>query len=124
MSWFPWFTKQLRDIARHHLQRERPGHTLQSAALVHEPYLRLVYQRRFDTENRAHFLVVASRLMRQILGRLRPQPRRSQSRRGPHRQTGHFDCAAAGARRGRGCIGRRPETFLPDWTDSQAASSR
>ena len=59
--------KQLRDIARHHLQRERPGHTLQSAALVHEAYLRLVDQRPFDTENRAHFLAVASRLMRQIL---------------------------------------------------------
>jgi hypothetical protein len=32
----PLVYKQLRDIARHHLQRERPGHTLQSAALVHE----------------------------------------------------------------------------------------
>jgi RNA polymerase sigma-70 factor, ECF subfamily len=40
---------------------------LQSAALVHEAYLRLVDQRPFDTENRAHFLAVASRLMRQIL---------------------------------------------------------
>jgi len=59
--------QQLRDIARHHLQRERPGHTLQSAALVHEAYLRLTDQRPFDTENRAHFLAVASRLMRQIL---------------------------------------------------------
>jgi len=59
--------KELRDIARHHLRRERPGHTLQSAALVHEAYLRLVDQRPFDTENRAHFLAVASRLMRQIL---------------------------------------------------------
>jgi RNA polymerase sigma factor (TIGR02999 family) len=63
----PLVYKQLRDIARHHLQRERPGHTLQSAALVHEAYLRLVDQRPFDTENRAHFLAVASRLMRQIL---------------------------------------------------------
>jgi RNA polymerase sigma factor (TIGR02999 family) len=63
----PLVYKQLRDIARHHLQRERPGHTLQSAALVHEAYLRLVDQRPFDSENRAHFLAVASRLMRQIL---------------------------------------------------------
>jgi RNA polymerase sigma factor (TIGR02999 family) len=63
----PLVYQQLRDIARHHLQRERPGHTLQSAALVHEAYLRLVNQRPFDTENRAHFLAVASRLMRQIL---------------------------------------------------------
>jgi RNA polymerase sigma factor (TIGR02999 family) len=63
----PIVYKELRDIARHHLQRERPGHTLQSAALVHEVYLRLLDQRPFDTENRAHFLAVASRLMRQIL---------------------------------------------------------
>jgi RNA polymerase sigma factor (TIGR02999 family) len=58
---------QLRDIARQQLRRERPGHTLQSAALVHEAYLRLIDQRPFDTDNRAHFLAVASRLMRQIL---------------------------------------------------------
>ena len=63
----PLVYKELRDIARHQLQRERPGHTLQSAALVHEAYLRLVDQRPFDTENRAHFLAIASRLMRQIL---------------------------------------------------------
>jgi len=63
----PLVYNELRDIARYHLQRERPGHTLQSAALVHEAYLRLLDQRPFDTENRAHFLAVASRLMRQIL---------------------------------------------------------
>jgi RNA polymerase sigma factor (TIGR02999 family) len=63
----PLVYKELRDIARYHLQRERPGHTLQSAALVHEAYLRLIDQRPFDTDNRAHFLAVASRLMRQIL---------------------------------------------------------
>ena len=63
----PLVYKELRDIARYHLQRERPGHTLQSAALVHEAYLRLLDQRPFDTDNRAHFLAVASRLMRQIL---------------------------------------------------------
>ena len=63
----PLLYKELRDIARHQLQKERPGHTLQSAALVHEAYVRLVGQRPFDTENRAHFLAIASRLMRQIL---------------------------------------------------------
>jgi len=63
----PLVYKELREIARYHLQRERPGHTLQSAALVHEAYLRLVDQRPFDTKDRAHFLAVASRLMRQIL---------------------------------------------------------
>jgi len=63
----PLLYKELRDIARYHLQRERPGHTLQSAGLVHEAYLRLLNQKPFETENRAHFLAVASRLMRQIL---------------------------------------------------------
>jgi RNA polymerase sigma factor (TIGR02999 family) len=63
----PLVYKELRDIARYHLQRERPGHTLQSAALVNEAYLRLVEQRPFDTNSRGHFLAVASRLMRQIL---------------------------------------------------------
>ena len=63
----PLVYKELRNVARHHLQRERPGHTLQSAALVHEAYIRLLDQRPFETENRAHFLAVASRLMRQIL---------------------------------------------------------
>jgi RNA polymerase sigma factor (TIGR02999 family) len=63
----PLVYKELREIARYHLQRERPGHTLQSAALVNEAYLRLLDQKPFDTENRAHFLAVTSRLMRQIL---------------------------------------------------------
>lgn len=63
----PLVYKELRDIARFHLQRERPGHTLQSAALVHEAFLRLIGQKPFDAENRAHFLAIASRLMRQVL---------------------------------------------------------
>jgi RNA polymerase sigma-70 factor (ECF subfamily) len=58
---------ELRRIARRHLRRERPDHTLQSTALVHEAYLRLIRQGPADVENRAHFLAVASRLMRQIL---------------------------------------------------------
>jgi len=63
----PLVYKELNEIARYHLRRERPDHTLQSAALVHEAYLRLLDQRPFATDNRAHFLAVASRLMRQIL---------------------------------------------------------
>ena len=64
----PLVYKELREIAHYHLQRERPGHTLQSAALVHEAYLRLADQKKpFEADNRAHFLAVASRLMRQIL---------------------------------------------------------
>src|SRR5262249_54732976 len=63
----PLVYEELRQIARRQLQGERPGHTLQSAALVHEAYLRLIEQRPFDTRDRAHFLAVAARLMRQVL---------------------------------------------------------
>lgn len=63
----PLIYSELRGLARLQLNRERPGHTLQSAALVHEAYLRLLGQTPFDTEDRTHFLMVAARLMRQIL---------------------------------------------------------
>lgn len=63
----PLVYEELRRIAQHHLRQERPDHTLQSTALVHEAYLRLMKQEPAEVENRAHFLAVASRLMRQIL---------------------------------------------------------
>jgi RNA polymerase sigma factor (TIGR02999 family) len=63
----PMVYGELRRIAQHHLRQERPDHTLQSTALVHEAYLRLMKQGPAEIENRAHFLGVASRLMRQIL---------------------------------------------------------
>jgi RNA polymerase sigma factor (TIGR02999 family) len=58
---------ELRQRAAAHLRRERPGHTLQPTALVHEAYLRLVDQRETDWKNRAQFLAVASQMMRRIL---------------------------------------------------------
>jgi len=63
----PLVYQELRFIAQHHLRQERQDHTLQSTALVHEAYLRLMKQRPADIENRVHFLSVASQLMRQIL---------------------------------------------------------
>jgi RNA polymerase sigma factor (TIGR02999 family) len=63
----PLVYQELRRIARHHLRQERPDHTLQSTALVHEAYLRLTKQGPAEVANRAHFLAVASQLMRQIL---------------------------------------------------------
>lgn len=63
----PLVYSELRRIAQHHLRQERRDHTLQSTALVHEAYLRLMKQGPAPIENRAHFLAVASRLMRQIL---------------------------------------------------------
>jgi RNA polymerase sigma-70 factor (ECF subfamily) len=61
----PIVYRELRRLAHYYLRSERPDHTLQSTALVHEAYLRLADQN--APENRAHFIAVASRLMRQIL---------------------------------------------------------
>jgi RNA polymerase sigma factor (TIGR02999 family) len=58
---------ELRRLAHNYLRKERPDHTLQSAALVHEAYLRLMKQQPMHFENRAHFFAVSAQLMRQIL---------------------------------------------------------
>ena len=58
---------ELRRLARSLMRRERPGHTLQPTALVHEAYLKLFDQRHATWENRAHFFGVAARAMREIL---------------------------------------------------------
>ena len=58
---------ELRRLAHHQLRRERPGHTLQTTALVHEVYLRLLEQRNLGPEDRTRLLAVAARLMRYIL---------------------------------------------------------
>jgi len=62
----PLVYKELRRLAHYYLRSERPDHTLQSTALVHEAYLRMVGAETIP-QNRAHFIAVASRLMRQIL---------------------------------------------------------
>jgi RNA polymerase sigma factor (TIGR02999 family) len=63
----PMVYLELRKIADGYLRRERPGHTLQPTALVHELYARLLGQEQPDYRNRAHFLGVAAQVMRQIL---------------------------------------------------------
>lgn len=63
----PLVCADLRKLAHRHLQKQRPDHTLQSAALVHEAYLRLAKQERVRFENRAHFFAVLARIMRQIV---------------------------------------------------------
>ena len=65
-SLIPLVYDELRRLARYHLNRERPDHTLQSTALVNEAYLRLT-GKNLRIENRAHFFAIASQLMRQIL---------------------------------------------------------
>jgi len=64
---FPLVYKELRRIAHYHLQSERSDHSLQSTALVHEAYLRLLGGQAAALQNRAHFMAVASRAMRQVL---------------------------------------------------------
>ena len=63
----PLVYAELRLIAGRHLSRESPGHTLQSTALVHEAYLRMIDQRRVQWQNRAQFFGIAAQMMRRIL---------------------------------------------------------
>ena len=58
---------QLRELARGFLRQERPGHTLQATAMVHEAYGRLVDTSRVDWRGRTHFLCVAAQAMRRLL---------------------------------------------------------
>jgi RNA polymerase sigma factor (TIGR02999 family) len=63
----PLVYAELRRMAARQLRTERPDHTLQPTALVHEAYLRLVDQRQVDWQGRAHFFGVAAQVMRRIL---------------------------------------------------------
>jgi RNA polymerase sigma factor (TIGR02999 family) len=63
----PLVERELRRLARHHMRRESPAHTLQTTALVNELYLKLVDQTHARWQSRAHFFAVAAQLMRRIL---------------------------------------------------------
>jgi RNA polymerase sigma factor (TIGR02999 family) len=63
----PLVYSELRRLAQHHLRGERSDHTLQSTALVHEAYLRMVKPGSLRIESRGHFFALASQLMREIL---------------------------------------------------------
>jgi RNA polymerase sigma factor (TIGR02999 family) len=58
---------ELHRLAHYYLRGERPGHTLQTTALINEAYLRLMQQGPFQTQNRGQFVALAANLMRQIL---------------------------------------------------------
>jgi RNA polymerase sigma factor (TIGR02999 family) len=66
-DFLPEVYDELRSLAAAYLNRERPEHTLQPTALVHEAYLRLLDQRTVNWQNRAHFLGIAARIMRRVL---------------------------------------------------------
>jgi RNA polymerase sigma factor (TIGR02999 family) len=63
----PLVYDQLRLAARRYMAHERPGHTLQTTALINETYLRLVNIRQVKWQNRAHFFAICAQLMRRIL---------------------------------------------------------
>lgn len=63
----PALYAELRELAASYLRKERPNHTLQPTALVHESYLRLVSQHTVNWDNRLQFLSIAARMMRRIL---------------------------------------------------------
>ena len=63
----PLIYEELRKMARRHMGQQNPGHTLQTTALIHEAYLRMVKQKEKHFQNRAHFFGVAAQAMRHIL---------------------------------------------------------
>ncbi len=89
----PLVYEGLRQLAGRYLSQERPGHTLQPTALVHEAYLQLVDQRQVRWQNRAHFFGVAATLMRRIL--MEHARNRQAAKRGGSAQKVSLDEAAA-----------------------------
>ncbi len=63
----PLVYEELRRLAHHYMGRERPGHTLQTTALVNEAYVRLIDWKNVHWQSRAHFFGVSAQLMRRIL---------------------------------------------------------
>ena len=63
----PLVYEELRRLAAHYMRGERPGHTLQTSALVNEAYLRLVGHEEIEWQGRAHFFAIAAQAMRRIL---------------------------------------------------------
>lgn len=88
----PLVYDELRRLAARYLRRERPDHTLQPTALVHEAYLRLVDQNRVHWQNRAHFLGIAATMMRRIL--INHAQSHQAAKRGGGRYTLSLDAAA------------------------------
>ena len=60
---------ELHSLVRRYMKRERPGHSLQTTALVNEAYMRLMGYKRMQWQNRAHFFAVSAQVMRRILRR-------------------------------------------------------
>jgi RNA polymerase sigma factor (TIGR02999 family) len=89
----PLVYDELRRLARSYLRRERPDHTLQPTALVHEAFERLVDQRNVEWEGRSHFLAIAAIAMRRLL--LQHAEKRRAIKRGGGKQSLTLDDTAA-----------------------------
>ena len=63
----PLVYEELHRLAHHYMNRERPGHTLQTSALVNEAFVRLIDQRDVHWQNRSHFFGIAAQMMRRVL---------------------------------------------------------
>jgi RNA polymerase sigma factor (TIGR02999 family) len=98
----PVVYREMKRLAASYLRNERPGHTLQPTALAHEAYLRLVGRENVQWQNRAHFLGVTARVMRDIL--VDHARRRKAQKRGGGQSLTVFDEALAVA-------GDRPIAF-------------
>jgi RNA polymerase sigma factor (TIGR02999 family) len=91
----PLVYAELRRLAKSHMRRERAGQTMQTTALIHEAYLRLIDADRVRLENRAHFFAAAARVMRQVLVDL-ARERGSRKRGGAARRVSFDEAMAVG----------------------------
>ena len=89
--------EELRRVAHHHLKRERVGHTLQSTALVHEAYMRLLGSKPIALQNRAHSIGIASHLIRQVLVDYARERRASKRDGGCRIELSHLDAIVLGS---------------------------
>ncbi len=95
----PLVYEELRRLARRHMNHQRPGHTLQTTALVNEAYLRLIDASQVQWQNRAHFFAVSAQLMRRILVDF-ARSRKSLKRGGEARQVTLDDSLEVSSERG------------------------
>jgi len=94
----PLVYDELRALARRLLRRERPDHSFQPTDLVHEAYLRLIDQRKRDWKDRAHFIAIATTVMRRIL--VDHARRRGAEKRGGGQERVSLDAAVVSDGRG------------------------
>ena len=104
----PLVYQELRRIARGYMAHERPGHTLQATALVNEAYLRLIDVREIRWQDRAHFLAICARAMRQILVE-HARSRASQKHGGPQMMLQFNESLG---------VPEPPHSFLPELDDA------